>query len=65
MKPLEANAMSKELVKEATGGGVEEVCEHDVYVVFGTDWANTEHGEAELHVQDMVGWERKLSVVDG
>lgn len=56
---------AKEVVGEATGGGVKDVGKHDVHGVLGADGAGAEHGEAELHGEDEVGGEEEVGVVDG
>nr|GMD67820.1 hypothetical protein CR513_44452 [Ipomoea batatas] len=48
----EGEGEAEEVVEEATGGGVEDVGEHDVHSVLGADGAGAEHGEAELHGED-------------
>ena len=61
----EGKGEAEEVVKEAAGGSVEDVGEHDVHGVFSTDGAGAEHGEAELHREDEVGGEEEVDGVDG
>lgn len=60
----EGKGEPKEVVGETTGSCVEDISEHDVHSVFGTDGASAEHGEAELHGEDKVGGEEEVGVVD-
>ena len=56
---------AEEVIEDTTGGGVEDVGEHDVHGVFGSDGAGAEHGEAELHGEDEVGGEEEIGGVYG
>jgi len=61
----EGKRKTKEVIKEATGCSVKNICEHDVHGVFGTYGACTEHGEAKLHGEHKVGGEEEICVVHG
>ena len=50
----EGECKAEQVVGETAGGGVEDVGEHDVHGVFGSDGAGAEHGEAELHGEDKI-----------
>ncbi len=61
----EGKSEAEEVVGKATGRGVEDVGEHNVHGVFGANRASTKHGKAELHGEDKIGREEKVSAVDG
>ena len=61
----EGEGKAKEIVEEASGGGIENVGEHDVHGVLGADGAGAEHREAELHYEDEVRGEEQVRRVDG
>lgn len=43
---------AEEIVGEATGCSVEDIGEHDVHGVFGSNGAGAEHGKTKLHGED-------------
>lgn len=59
----EGEGEAEEVVEETSGGGVDDVREHNVHRVLGSDGAGAEHGEAELHREDEVRGEEEVSVV--
>jgi len=60
----EGESEAEEVVGEATGGGVEDVGEHDVHGVLCSDGSCAEHGETKLHGEDQIRGEKKVGVVD-
>lgn len=56
---------TEEVVEEGASSGVEDVGEHNVHSVFGTNGACTKHCETELHGEYKVGREKKEGGVDG
>ena len=61
----EGKSKAEEVVEEATSGGVEDVCQHDVHGVFGANGTGAEHGEAELHGEDEVSRKQEVGTVHG
>ena len=61
----EGEGKAEEIVKEAAGGGVENIGQHNVHGVLGADGAGAEHREAELHRKDKVRGEEEVRCVDG
>ena len=55
---------AKEVVEKATGGGIEDIGEHNIHGVLGTNRASAEHGEAKLHGKDEISREKEVSIVD-
>ncbi|KAJ7979756.1 hypothetical protein O6P43_003120 [Quillaja saponaria] len=61
----ESKGKSEKVIKETTCCGVENISEHDVHGVFGSNRAGAEHGKAELHRKHEVSREKKVSGVNG
>lgn len=62
--PTERKRVAEEIVAQPPSRSVQDVGEHDVHRVLGSDWAGAEHREAELHCEHQVRREQKVGVVD-